>query len=242
MGAIGICWLFNSKHRERSKRYATNFTVSQGPTKPDLPKVPALPAGTKKHLFQTLQCMTVFLYVKQLDTCTFIPHCLHKPRVLKAVWDFCVHLQARSERLDGRFPEGTTFHQEIGLCSERFQLKHLALLRSWQPSLDACLHVFLGVLWSWSLFNSMVSNLGQPEILSAALKLQESSAENGRRWEAEMRNRREEHHLQRCPNKLLTSMKFSFVIYLVMCTTLPSLSKDICCPDLKIFLVELYLS
>lgn len=66
MGAIGICWLFNSKHRERSKRYAANFTVSQGPTKPDLPKVPALPAGTKKHLFQTLQCMTVFLYVKQL--------------------------------------------------------------------------------------------------------------------------------------------------------------------------------
>lgn len=28
----------------------------------------------------------------------------------------------------------------------------------------------------------------------------------------------------------------------MMCITLPSLSKDSCCPDLKIFLVELYLS
>lgn len=140
----------------------------------------------QRNIFsQTLQCMTFSLYG------TVFTHAysyLHKPHVLKPVRDFCVHLQARSKWLDGHFPEGTTFHQETGLCSEQFQLKRLALLRSWQPGLDACLHVFLRALcsltvWSLSLFNSVVSNLVQPEILTAALKLQESTAENGWRRE-----------------------------------------------------------
>lgn len=135
------------------------------------------------------------------------------------VWDFGVHLKAWSERPDGHFPEGTAFLQECRPCAEEVQLNRLTALRRWQPRLDACLQVCLQLLCPLTVCDLWVYLTPPPQTwFSPTSPLQHSSfrrtqQQMGKEGKVGKRDAliREEHCIQHCSNKLLTSAIFSFV-------------------------------